>query len=311
MAATPSPSATSASPSPTPSPVLRSPLTGMPVDALRPVLAVKIDNVAPARPQAGVQYADVVYEELVEGGQTRLMAIFSSRAAPQLGPVRSVRESDLDILAAYGKVLFAFSGGNDGVKHTVGKADVINGSWDAVPSAYRKQAGRKAPYHLFASTDALHAAKPGAAVARDIGLRFGPAAAGTPVTSFSLTWSVRARTGFEWDAATSRWLRFQDGSASTLLGGARMTPQNVLVQYVPIKASKYVDVNGERTPYTVTVGSGPVELYRDGKRIAGKWSRASKTAPTVYTDAAGRPLLLAPGQTFVLLAPNNLRTVAK
>jgi hypothetical protein len=309
----PAPTSTTASPtlSPTPSPTptsLRSPLTGQAVAELRPVTVIKVDNIAPALPQDGLDRADIVYEELVEGGQTRFMAVYSSQDAGHVGPVRSVRESDLEVLAAYGKVVFAFSGGNDGVKRTVARAPVINASYDFATSAYRKEPGRKAPYNLFTSTETLRRLKPGGAVAKDIGLVFGPATTpGPPVQTLSLRWSPFRTTAFTWDAASRTWLRSQNGRPTTLMNGRRIQTPNVVVQYVTIKQSRYVDVAGARTPYTVTTGSGKVDIFRDGRRIPGTWTRSGPNAPTIYRDANGRPLPLTPGSVWVLLAPSNTR----
>jgi len=276
---------------------------------LKPVLVVKVDNAAAARPQAGLGNADIVYEELVEGGQTRFMAVFSTKAAPTLGPIRSARESDLQILAAYGKVLFAFSGANGGVRATVRRSNVIDGSADVAGGAYYRQSGRRAPYNLFSSTGALLKAKPGAAKAKDIGLRFGPLTLpAKPVKQLRLTWSPFTTTSFVWDPPSRSWGRSQNGRVSMLASGKRMAARNVIVQYVTIRASRYRDVTGAVTPFTATVGKGNVDIFRDGKKIAGKWSRPKAGAPTRYFDpATNKAITLAPGPVWILLAPSNTR----
>jgi hypothetical protein len=150
--------------------------------------------------------------------------------------------------------------------------------------------------------------RPGAAKAKDIGLRFGPVSPrATPARAFRLTWSPFVSTSFTWDPPSRSWGRSQNGNPTMLLGGARMAAPTVIVQYVTIRASKYVDVTGSRTPFTVTVGNGAVDVFRDGKKIAGKWSRPTKTAPTRYLDATGKDINLAVGPVFILLAPSNTR----
>lgn len=156
----------SPSPEPEPDPC---PLTGADapedVDLQRPVLAVKIDNASRARPQAGLESADVVYEELVEGGITRFLAIFHCRDAERLGPVRSGRMVDPDLLQQYAPVLFAYSGANDSVlgkvASTPGVVDLQHGK---LGSAYFRQPGRPAPHNLFTSTEAIR----GAAAAQSV-----------------------------------------------------------------------------------------------------------------------------------------------
>ena len=100
-----------ASPSPAPSTAgLLSPFTGEPVAALGPVVAVKIDNIKNARPPTGLRSADIIYALPVEGGLSRLMAVFSSRFPPVIGRVRSAREDDLELLRQFGRPAFAYSG---------------------------------------------------------------------------------------------------------------------------------------------------------------------------------------------------------
>ena len=111
------------------------------------------------------------------------------------------------------------------------------------------------------------------------------------------------RVFFVWDARLARYVRTVDGQRIRTAGGAPVAKPNVPVQFCEVQADPTDhDVNGNPTMFTRTVGSGPVVLFRGGRRIPGRWSRPSLTAPTTYTDAAGKPLLFAPGGTFVALA---------
>jgi hypothetical protein len=107
---------------------------------------------------------------------------------------------------------------------------------------------------------------------------------------------------FVWDPKTARYVRTVGGQWITAADGAAVAKPNVLVQYCQVTADPSdIDVNGNPSMYTHSVGSGVVVLFRGGKRIQGIWSRASIGAPTLYQDSAGKPLLFAPGGTFVAL----------
>lgn len=287
-----------------------SPLTGLPVARLDRVIAVKIDNAPLARPQSGLDQADIVYEELVEGGTTRFLAIFSSQQAPVIGPVRSVRESDLPLLRVFGRVLFAFSGGNSGVKATVRRAPIINMSYDAVPGAYYRAGRRRDAINYMTSSERLLAARSGGEVAHDIGLRFGNLTAGQAAaptaTTVSIAWP-RARTAFVYDPRTHRYLRSMDGRPALLRGGAQMSTPNIVIQYVRVTNSRYTDVTGSHSPYTTTTGTGTGLVLRDGRAIPVRWARSSSSGPFRYRDLSGADVRLRPGPVWVLLVPSNRR----
>ena len=109
--------------------------------------------------------------------------------------------------------------------------------------------------------------------------------------------------GFVWDPKLASYVRTLGGRRILTASRAPVAKPNVLVQFCDIKPDRGdVDVNGVPTMFTKTVGTGKVVLFRGGKRIEGNWSRPSITAPTTFTDTAGKPLLFAPGGTFVALA---------
>ncbi|HVE63563.1 MAG TPA: DUF3048 domain-containing protein [Mycobacteriales bacterium] len=321
-ATTPSPSPTpsptpslSPSPSPSPTPALLSPLTGLPVARQSRTLAVKVDNAPLARRfQVGLDKADVVYEELAEAGLTRFLAVFASQPAAKIGPVRSVRESDLELIRQYGKVLFGFSGGNKGVLRTVRGAAIVDVSYDAVPRAYTVRKGQRADAdNFYTSTERLLTSRKGGEPAKAVGFRFGTlppaAAAARPVSSVSVSFSDKARTGFTFDPANNVWLRSTNGIPSTLSDGGRMRAGTVVVQHIPVRQSRYVDVQGSPTPYSVTVGGGPAEIYRDGRVISGRWVRPNASSGTRFVYAGGTDIPFKPGPVWVLLVPQGARVV--
>ncbi len=171
-------------PSPTPTQLL-SPFTGEPVSSLGPVLAVRIDNIAQARPQTGLRHADIVYVLPVEGGLTRFLTIFSSHIPPVIGPVRSARRDDLQLLGQFGRPAFAFSGAQGQLLPVSGARTPHRrpGTLQAWVGGYYRNYQRIAPYNLFATTRALLSEAKGGSRAHSIGFRFGPAPAGGQVTA--------------------------------------------------------------------------------------------------------------------------------
>lgn len=308
-AGVPSPTATpSATPTPSPIPALVSPFTGKPIDTLKPVIAVKIDNAVLARPQWGLDQADIVYEEAVEGRQTRFVAIFSSQDVAQIGPVRSVRESDIPLLKMFGKVAFGFSGGNRGVLSTVRSSGAVyEVSYNNLPAAYTTAGRRRDAYNYVTTSKAILARAPKAALAQDLGLRFGDAATGGRRGAHaSLTWSRYARTSWQWSPRHKAYLRYMDGRPAMLRNGKQQSAPTVVIQYCTVRNSRYSDVSGAKSPYTTTTGSGKVTVLRGGKAYHGTWKR-NGLGPTRFLDAKGKDITLATGPVWVMLAPNDLK----
>ncbi|MFZ8926242.1 MAG: DUF3048 domain-containing protein [Candidatus Nanopelagicales bacterium] len=184
----PSPSSTSASPSalPTPSsngiPPGASPFSGLPGGEGKPVLAIKIDNTRAAQPHAGLQAADLVYVTEVEWDLTRLIAVYNSTIPDVIGPVRSARISDIDILAPFGKIAFSNSGMQTKLRSVLAAANLYNVSAEVIFEGFVNDPGRPSPVDHMADPVALLAAAPDAEVARDIGFTFSdtPPTGGTP-----------------------------------------------------------------------------------------------------------------------------------
>ncbi|MEU9889487.1 DUF3048 domain-containing protein [Sphaerisporangium sp. NPDC051011] len=289
-----------ASSSPAPPP--EHPFTGQPVASRRPVLAVKIENTASGKPQLGLRSADLVFVEQVEGGLTRLMAIFSSKMPAKVGPVRSARISDLHLLPMFGKPALAYSGVQTKMIPLVREASLFDVSDSADPGAYFRQPGRVAPYNLFADTKKLLAGAPKATKARDIGFEFGDApAGGVPKKSFTVKYPA-ARFTFTWSAAQKRWLVAQDGKPDMAAEGGQLGAPTIVVQYAKTTRSQFHDFTGSYTPLIQTTGTGKAVVLRDGKAYTAKWSRGSEKTGTKFTTPDGEPMTFGRGQVWVVLA---------
>jgi hypothetical protein len=270
-----------------------------------PVLAVKIENTAPAFPQSGVSAADIVYVEQVEGGETRLMAVYSSKLPKKVGPVRSARISDLHILPQFGRPAFAFSGVQSKMKKYIRKAPLFDISQESAGGAYSRSGARQIPYNLYADPRNLLKRAPKAAKPRDIGFTFGDAPdGGRPAKSFTAKWPA-ATMGFTWSAKEKRWLASWGGRPDRAAEGGRLGGKTVVIQYAKTTRSKFHDFLGSYTPLIHTTGTGKAVVLRDGKSFQAKWSRPSEDKGTTFTTAGGKPMNFAPGQVWVLLVNNG------
>ncbi|WEO94141.1 DUF3048 domain-containing protein [Streptomyces sp. FXJ1.172] len=266
-------------------------------------LAVKIDNAPAARPQTGLEAADVVYAEQVEGGLSRLMAVYATRLPAAVGPVRSARESDLELLRQFGRPALAFSGAQHKLLPLIGRAPLRVQSPDRAPRAYYRATGRPAPHNLYLRPARLLSAAPGGA-ALTTGFGYGPApsSGGIPTLSRTVRYPA-ARFTFTWSAARGGWLVAMDGTPAVSAGGTPLVPATVVVQYVRIRASRFHDRLGNRTPYTETVGSGEAEVLRDGRSFAASWSRPAATGGTTFKAADGSRMNFAAGPVWVVFTP--------
>lgn len=291
----------------------KAPLTGLPTAdgaALdRPALVVKIDNAPTARPQAGIVEADVVYEEQVEGGVTRLAAVFHSTDAEPLGPVRSFRTTDLAIAAPLGKPLFGYAGANAAFLRELRRSPLVDVGWDAQPREYRKDRSRRAPHNLFTASGALFEQAPSGAAAPPPLFEYRragePATGGERASRLVMAYkeNVETAVSYTWDPERKGWARVQNGSDHVDVAGRQVAPENVIVQFVRYVNTKYRDASGSAVPEGQLVGKGEAWLFTDGTIIKGTWAKPTKTSVTTYADAGGRPLRLTPGRTWVELNP--------
>jgi hypothetical protein len=275
-------------------------LTGLPSfeDRNRPAIVVKIDNVEDARPPVGVNRADVVYEELVEGGLTRLAAVFHSRGSDPVGPVRSARSTDVRLFPMLNRPLFANSGGNGGVRYEMSQSTLVDVGNSVVPSAYYRD-NRPVPHNLFTSTSELWGAKGGEGGTPPPLFSFrGPntslPGSAQPVSGVTVRFPA-TRVDYDWNG--SGWARTQNGRRHVDSDGAQVAPTNVIVQFVTYKQSS-ADPN---SPEAVVIGSGDAWIFTAGRMILGTWTRNDENSVSVYTDGNGNPIALTPGTTWVEL----------
>ena len=296
------PLATAPSPSASPSPP-RTHLSGRIGDD-GPVLAVKIDNTVFSHPQAGLQSADLVYVEEVEYGLTRFMAVFSSKFPKEVGPVRSARISDLDILRQFGKPAFAYSGARPDMHPLLARARLFNVSGDVSGEGYWREPGRTAPWDFFGDPEVLLARAPRARKAPDIGFTFDPTTpgGGRRVRAVSAQWPD-STVSFRWSRPDGRWLLTSDGDAAMANEGGRLGATTVIVQSVRSTASRFTSGTGV-TPRIHTVGSGKARVFRNGRMWQVRWSRPTANGGTTWTYR-GQPLPMDPGQIWIVLLPKG------
>ena len=274
------------------------PLTGMGPDGR--VLAVKIDNVGVAQSQqAGLNSADLVYVIQVEGGLSRYLAVFDSSNAPsKVGPVRSARQTDIPLLAAYGHVGFAYSGAISGLLPELAAANVQNLTPDSAANLFSN--GGSSPTYI--DPKAIFAAYPQLAQTQNVGFRFGAMPSGGQADT-SVTVDMPTAS-FVFTASGTQWLVSVDGSPATTLDQGRTSTDNVIVQHVQVVPGKFTDHNAAQPAnevFSETTGQGAADFYRDGKVWHGQWSKPTDTSQTTYT-VGGKPMQLTPGRTWIVLA---------
>jgi hypothetical protein len=301
-----------ATPVVTPSPThtrrpLTSPFTGERIKYLRRELIFKIDNVAQARPPTGLTKADIVYLLPVEGGLSRIMAVFSSHIPPVIGPVRSARAEDLKLLRQFGKPAFAFSGAQRFLLPFVEHARIVD-LYAGIVGGYFRDNRRIAPYNLYARSKVLLREARHASKARDIGFRFGAAPpGGKPTHSYSVSYPA-AHFRFWWSHKRHRWLVSMDGTLARSARGQLLGGRTVVIQYTRFRKSVFQEW-GSLPPYAPTVGRGHVVVLRDGRAFRGRWIRHTKDSGTQFLFPNGHRIPFARGQVWVIYAPGPGSTI--
>ncbi|WP_169799971.1 DUF3048 domain-containing protein [Herbiconiux solani] len=298
----------------TPAPTVPAPLRGtlVPAGSLTgPSLAAKIDNHEEARPQIGLERTDIVFEELVEGGLTRYVAIWQSDVPDLIGPVRSIRPMDPDILSSFGGIV-AFSGGQEQFVDMMRAAPVysaIHGQADTDSTFYRMD-GRTSPHDVVVKATEL--------VAQHADLA-------TPVQQFAYSWDVASSTavtqgtatsavdvvfsderypGWDWDAAAGVFLRTQEGGPDYDTNGDQLSAVNV----VTLRVDEVYDYDAE-VPQAVLVASGEATVSTGGRTVHATWVKDAPTAPIRLIDDLGATVRLAPGNTWIELVPEESGSV--
>jgi hypothetical protein len=294
------------------------PLTGAPADASklsRPLLIVKIDNAPKARPQAGINQADVVYEERVEGSVTRFLAIYHSTDVAPVGPVRSARTSDIGVLASLNRPFYAWSGANNFFAARIREANLADVGYDRASGHYFRAGDRPAPHNLMLKSTVELMALPNEGSSpppalftyrrgdnaepahleqvNGVNITFGSSAGAAPVE-------------YRWTGAG--WARFQKGTPHVDAAGTQIAPENVIVQFTPYASSGVNDQFGKPIPEAQLVGSGEAWVLTAGGLVQGTWHKPTLEAVTTYTDVDGNPIGLTPGRTWVALPPPGSAT---
>ena len=289
------------------------PLTGEPVDADSPLLeqaaiVVKISNNESVQDNwQGIDQADIVIEERIEANATRFAAVFHSVLPEAVGPIRSGRTSDLDLLTNLGTPILVYSGANPSVTgqlrsledeglvtlvvdrgtnvdlvrdNDFSRPDNLFSNLVEIEADYRETAGVAAPLFEYRHADSDERA-------------IGTLGEGVTVEGAD-------SVSFVWDEARG-YVRVQNGEVHDTLDETPFVFDNVVVLEVEYTPSTFApgSVDAE------TVGGGPLNLLIGGKRYEGTWARESRTAAYEFFDSAGEPLLLDPGQTWMTLVPSG------
>lgn len=281
------------------------PLTGIAtvdIQAIaRPALVVKIDNHPLARPQSGLNEADIVFEENVEK-LTRFAAVFHSGSSDLVGPIRSGRTQDIAMLGSLNRPLFAWSGGNARVTAAIAASDLVDLSalTQQHKPAYFRSKAKKAPHDLYSKSASLFAFAPadaGPPPAQFTYRAAGAVSAGDAVTGLNLSMDG-VKVAWVWDAPTKLFLRSSDGTTHRdASDNAQLSTNNVVVLYVSYKPSP-ADF---KSPEAQTIGTGNALVFSDGKVVKATWSRTERLQPFALKDSAGGVVALTPGRTFVEL----------
>ena len=287
-------------------PVPVMPLNGLPIvdeaAAIRPAIVAKIDNHPASRPQTGLNEADIVYEENVEKW-TRFAAVFHSTGSDPVGPVRSGRTQDINLVTSLNHPLFVWSGGNPTVTGLIQKSELINMSASAASKGggFFRSTDKKAPHNLFTKTTniwALDAGRGGTPPPQFAYRSDTSTATGTPTAGLKLTMDGNMKAAWEWDAAAGKFVRFHDAKPHVDSNKVQVNVDNgvgIVCEYKFSQADK-------NSPEAQTVGTGVAWLFTQGMWTEGTWNRPDNKSAWNLTDASGAPMLLTPGRTWVELA---------
>jgi len=283
------------------------PLTGLRVpiensaNVTRGLVTVKIDNKREARPQAGINQADIVFEVRVEGGLTRFIAMYHSTDAASIGPVRSARTTDVGLLIGFGSPVFGFSGANDGTL-----VDLEASALVLAPDGpgYRREPGRPVPHNLMTSTAGLYARSAGSSQP----VRFFDFRDTGEVPPGLDTVGIRVAEGgsseWVWSPLTGTWLRFQNGSPHLDADGRQVEVANVVVLSSNYGTSRH----DAGSPELQLTGIGDALILSGGRVENATWRRQIPDQPPLLIGADGQVARLGRGRTWVVAAEGGRTT---
>jgi len=289
------------------------PLTGAPApDGAvpdRPALAVKVGNDPAARPQSGLSRTDIVFEVPIEGAITRFIAVFQCQGAARVGPVRSTRWIDVQLLEQLGHPIFGFAGGINPDRALVATSPLFDADFFRHYDLYYRDQSQLAPNNLYVATASLwkldHSTTPPPALFTYSTAM--PAGSGaSSVGSVALTYSSIYEVTWQWEASSGRWLRFYGTTPADGASGTQLSAANVVIERVNTVPGRYVeDSEGDYGVHSITVGRGRATVLRNGVAISGYWERSSIRQRTRLVTAGGSTIDLTPGNTWVELVPND------
>lgn len=271
------------------------------------ILVVKIDDTNAAHPQIGVESADVVYVEQVEGGLTRLAAIYTSKLPSLIGPVRSARISDIELLAQFGRVGFAYSGAQSKMRPVIAAANLENLSAERnPPSIYGKDPNRPGPVDMILKPDLLleranSNPKIRIETATASVFPFGDAPKGETNTAIAKVKWPSAKYELRWDSTNEKWLIYFNEKPNLAANGEQLYADTAIIQIVSITPSIYGDKFGEVTPFSKTTGSGKAVMLRDGFSYQISWQRNLESDLTTWISEGGGVANFKPGRTWIFL----------
>ena len=292
------------------------PLTGLPAPGVsvpqRPAMAVKIDNYPAGRPQSGLDKADIIFEEPVEGGITRFAAVFQCQNVALIGPVRSARNIDIGILGQLGNPLLAHVGGINPVLANIDASPIVNVDIGASNSLMIHPPNHVPPDADYTSTAIVYGTHPTMTTPPQPLFTYttAPPAGGTPVSLVHIDFSGTSDVTWKWNTTTKTFQRYyNDLTPDMLADGVQNAAANVVVQYVQISYGPWAENSGGGLEVQADLypdASGTAMVFRNGVAIPATWHRTTLGSPTLYLDAAGNPIPMAPGQTWVELVPNSI-----
>ncbi len=279
----------------------------------RPALAIKVENLPIVRPQVGLSFADIIYEEPVEAGITRFIVVYQCQDASRVQPVRSARLTDPDILVQFGRPLFGYAGAVPPVVEAVREAGLIDVNFNTAAAAgsYHRDPERPAPHNVYTSTKDLYEAaasswKRTEGAPRPVFVYAQKAPRGKRVSEIHLPFSSSSDVYWRWDASRDAFLRSHGEEPHTYSDGSQVAATNVVVQVVKVRLTDVHDVNGAPSPEVVSTGEGKAYVLRDGRIVVGRWRRPTVHDLTRFYDARGNEVKLAPGNTWVELLPAQI-----
>ena len=283
-----------------------SPLSGLPGGEGKPVVMVKFGNSKPDRPHYNLNQADLIYVEEVEWGLTRVAAMFNTKFPSVVGPTRSARISDLELLEQFDAPGLAYSGANDVLLKAIRKSQSISLSPSDRSSFYYRNLSKAAPHNQLLRLSAMMEKETKVGAVKDIGLTFNaaPSVGGTKTTSFQASWSS-ARVSGTWTGKT--WIISFDGTLHRdAVSKGFLTPKTVVLQFVERKETKFGDKFGGKTPLLKSVGAGRAIILRNGQSFDGTWSRPTKTSGTNFSFA-GAQIPFDVGQVMIVLVDGGAK----